>query len=356
MLFNVVSRSGLETMISCPRRGYYGLLYRGGFDGPAGPDLVIGLTVHKGLETLFKNGGHLPEAIASAEREFIQQLKGTTITAEWKEHLSLAIALLTGWKRVRWDSFHSEYDVLAVELETRSILAPGVTLAARADLIVREKATGRPFVWNWKTASDKTDFALKWYHEVQMWTEALATEDHLGERVEGCIVEGLFKGGKSTAATFKGSYTSPLVCGYIHEDGSFAWKYTSAKGWKRFFPANAFPGGIEGWVNFLPAEVVNDQFARTPPILKNDEVVRGWIKQIVRRVMDIQRMLKEDVSEEDRLAFFTQNWGHFRCSRCPFSKVCHLELTIEQMVELGLLVERVDHHRIKGEGGEDGKS
>ncbi|MGH7273821.1 MAG: PD-(D/E)XK nuclease family protein, partial [Nitrospiria bacterium] len=332
-----ISRSAIETFLSCRRKGYLQYIYKGkGFVGPKAPYFVIGLVVHKGLEILFRSLGDLPAALKEAEKEFHSQLEGTTITADWKETLNLAKALIIGWFRARWNSFNADYEVLSIEEEVRSILAPNITLSARADLVVRERLTGQVFVFNWKTSGDKKDFTLKWAEEVQAWTEVLAIQDHLGEEVSGCIFEGLYKGGVSTAAAYKGASNSPLVRGFQHTDGRISWESESGKDWRRTAPAEQ-SGGLEAWIDLLPLEVVEAQFMRSAPIFKNDEVVRDWLEQVVRMVTDIQRMLEPDVPERDRLAFFTQSFGHFRCSGCYFKPVCFKEFTVEEMVELGKL-------------------
>jgi CRISPR/Cas system-associated exonuclease Cas4 (RecB family) len=337
-----ISRSAIETFISCRRKGYYNYLYRGGFEGPKAPELVIGLLVHKGLEILFRSGGDIHSAIASLRDEFPLLMKGTTITADWKESASLAEALVVGWYRAKWTQFNIDYEVLSIEEEVRAVLAPNITLAARADLVVKERASGHVFVINWKTAGDKKDFNLKWDDEVQAWTEALAMQDHLGMEVAGCIFMGLYKGGISTAAAHKGRSNSPLLRSFAHTDGTVSLDTKSGEGWRRIDHS----GELLAWVSTLPSEVVEAQFMSSPPIFKNDEVVREWLDQIIRMVSDIQRVLEPDVPEKDRLSFFTQAFGYFRCGRCPYRPVCKKEFTVEEMVELGKLVERVDHHAI----------
>ena len=339
-----VSRSALETFLNCRRKGYLQYLYRGkGYTGGKAPELVIGLIVHRGLEFLFRTMGDLTVALTEADKEFSDQMAGSTITADWKECHQLARALIIGWFKARWKDFNAEFEVISIEEEVRAVLAPNITLTARADLVVRQRLTGQVFVINWKTAGDKKDFSLKWDEEVQAWTEVLAIQDHLGEEVSGCIFEGLYKGGISTAAAYKGRSNSPLVRGFQHSDGRISWESETGKDWRRTDPSSQ-SGGLEAWIDLLPLEIVQAQFMRSPPIFKNDDVVRGWLAQIVRLVSDIQRMLEPDVPEDDRLAFFTQSFGHFRCGRCPFKPICFLEMTVEEAVALGRLVERVDHH------------
>jgi len=336
-----ISRSAIETFITCRRKGYLQYLYRGkGYVGPKDTALVIGLVVHRGLEFLFRSLGVLKIALEEAEKEFQDQMKGTTITADWREAKELAFALIIGWKRAKWDSFNEEFEIVSIEEEVEVYLAPNIILTARADMVVRRRVDGKLFVINWKTSGDKKDFSLKWDDEVQVWTEVLAIQDHLGEEVAGCIFMGLYKGGTSQAALYKGRSNSPLVRGFERIDTlEISFESESGKYWRRFTPDN-----FETWINSLPAEVLDAQFMQSPPIFKNDDVVRDWLEQIVRLVTDSQRMLEPDVPEKDRLAFFTQAFGHFRCSRCAFRMACKKLYSIEELVEMGKLVERVDHH------------
>lgn len=337
-----ISRSAIETFLSCRRKGYLQYLYRGtGFTGPKAPELVIGLVVHRGLEFLFRSLGDLDSALGEASKEFTEQMVGTTITADWREAADLAYALVIGWHRARWTPFNEEFEVISIEEGVRVLLAPNITLPARADLVVRQRSTGRVFVINWKTAGDKKDFSLKWDEEVQAWTEVLAIQDHLGEEVSGCIFEGLYKGGISTAAANKGRSNSPLVRGFRDSKGTVSWESETGRDWKRFAPSGR---ALREWIISLPLEVVQAQFMTSPPIFKDDEIVREWLEQVVRFVTDSQRLLEPDVPERDRLAFFMQSFGHFRCSRCYFKPVCFKQFSIEEMVEMGRLVERVDHH------------
>lgn len=291
-----------------------------------------------GMETLLRSGDLL-EASNSVEAFWSTALKGDTLTADWQEAKQISHALLLGWHRVRYAAFLEDYEVLAIEKEIRVSLAPNILLMAKADATVRDRRTGRLWVFNWKTCGEKKDFQTKWKNEVQMWTEALAMQDFLGERVEGCIAEGFYKG-----TLVEGAFSSPLVRGWFNaESGAFTTDYQRGKNWSKF-SAGKYAGGLGGWINSLSEEVVSDQFLRSQPIIKNDNVVRAWLAQVVRRETDTERVLQEDVSEEDRLSFFQQNWSHWNCNYCPFNRVCLQQHSIEDLLELGMLRKREPHH------------
>ncbi len=320
------------------RKGYLRYLFKGtGLDSPRPSlPLIIGLTVHKGLETLLLTGDI--EAAVKALTEEFSHVGGDSLEAyPREENLALSEALVRGWHRSSYEAFLEEYEVLQVEKEVRALLAPGLTLAARTDAVVRRRLDGNIFVWNWKTTSNKTDWTEQWEDDIQMWTEALAIEDDLGLPVAGVIVEGLFKG-----STRGGLSTSPLLMGYTRMAGDRqVYRSGWEKGWTKF-PAFR-EGGLKWWIDFLPLDVVQEQFVRSLPILKNNDVVSSWIEEVVQREGDITHHL-ESGSEEDRRRFFWRNFSKWNCRWCPFKKACKGVSTVEGMVEGGLLVPRKDHH------------
>ncbi len=209
-------------------------------------------------------------------------------------------------------------------------------------MVVRRRVDGTLWVWNWKTTSDRSNWTHQWRHDVQMWTEALALESHLKERVEGCIVEGLYKGSK-----YNQERTSRLIYGYKDiKSGTYSTASGGGrvkfKAWEESFP---FGRGLEGWIAWLPWDELDLNFPRSEPIMKNDEVVRRWIKQVVRQEMDIKHIL-ETGSPEDKEEFFIQRFGK-RCNWCPFANLCFLRSDPETLISDGFLKEREDHHRKK---------
>jgi hypothetical protein len=298
---------------------------------------------------------------------FYKELEGYTIEdptlrAQVVEGEHLVRGLIFAWIRAKALDFVSEYEVISIEEEVRVPLASNVTLAARADAVVRSRESGAFYVWNWKTTSGRPSpvtWTGEWTYAVQMWTEALAIEDHLGVPIQGCIVEGLCKGYRKD-----GKYSSPLVYGWKkHEvvDGresmAFSWEYERTKGWDKFnaweFPVNG--GNLtphEAWLKGLPMEVLKAQLVRSEPILKNNAVVEGWLRQVVERETTIQHLLAggQEVDKEALLSYFSQHWTS-QCKWCPFEPVCTEKSTIEGLIGSGLLRERRDHHEEVPTGG-----
>jgi hypothetical protein len=266
-----------------------------------------------------------------------------------EEGEQLCEALVRGWDRVRRAAFLDQYEIVSVEQEVKATLAPNIVLNARADAVVRDKETQQVFVLNWKTSGNISDWNRQWDDEVQAWTEALAVEDSLGVPVAGVIFEGLYKG------TYReGKNHSPLIYGWKLPMGGgkaiYSAKYrrfTKEEPWVKFPLWREDPpggAGLAGWVAWLPVDVVEEQFVRSTPILKNNRVVENWVRQVVRRETDIERMLEPDVTEEDREDFFTQHFSKINCQSCPFKRVCKLQTSIPEMVQNGELVRRKDHH------------
>lgn len=339
-----ISRSSVAELEACPRAFYLRYLMKGhGYDS-AVPNInfLVGLGLHKGLETLLKTSD-IDQAAKSVEDEWTVNLSGTTMTFQYEEGRALSTALLLGWYRVRWEAFQEQYEILAVEKETRTLLAPNVTLMARADAIVRDRETGLCLVFNWKSSSEKKDWTAKWQNDVQAMTEALASEDFIGEKVHGCVFEGFYKGTRNSDQS-----SSPLIRGYsLGEVYEAEYQRPSKeKPWRRFNAWQeefSFGKGLAPWIGFLPESLVHDQYLRSQVIAKNDDLARDWIKQKVRRLTDVERMLEPDTTEEDRLDYFEQVWG-YRCRGCSFLPVCRKETSIEGLVEVGQLKIRKDHH------------
>jgi hypothetical protein len=337
-----ISRSSHEAFSECQRKGYWGYLYKQGLEPTATQwNLVIGLAVHKGLELLMK-GATIKDAVLGLVEDFVTKVP--LLDEDGVQHLALAEALLRGWHRVRFPRFMAAFEVLTVEKELLTTLASNIGLRSRLDVLVRDRQDGFNFVINWKTSSSIKDWTQQWEDEIQVITEALSAQENLGLPIAGVLFEGFYKGGK-----YKGAYTSPLIRGYRMRMGDDQpWTYSAEKraNYTTFSVWKDFPGGVAAWVDWLPEEVVENQFITSAPILKNDDMVRDWLKQVVRRETDIEGMLDPSVPEEDRLSYFWQNKG-YRCKWCHFRPACRWEMGIDDMLESGALRVREDHHAVK---------
>lgn len=334
-----ISRSSYECFSACPRKGYnrYLLDGHGYTEIITPPALAIGLLLHKGMEVLFLSLGDVNEAISALMKEAEKYPHLTS------EDVFIARGLLLGWFRVKWIPFNEEFIVLMNEKEVEVLLSPLVTLQARADLVVKRREDGRNWVFNWKTSSSKASWNEKWRRDVQAWTEALAIEDALGERVEGCIFEGFYKGTK-----YAGMSTSPLVYGFTRGEGKEReFRPDRQSGWTKFPTwTGGFIDSQEEWILSLPLDVLEEQFIRSEPIMKNDDVVRDWISQVVREEEDRLHVLQSDLTEEEKKVFFIQRFGE-QCKWCCFAPACDKSSDMDTLVNDGFLVERIDHHAVQ---------
>lgn len=327
-----ISRSSHLAFSECTRKGYWGYVYKGGLDEPRSIALNIGLAVHKGMELMMQGEEDDQALMDGVEAEWVSM--GLPMT-EFKDeqHVSLAKALVLAWKRCRLEEFKEQYEVLLVEEEMEVQLAPNVVLQARADCVTRSRWDQTIQVWNWKTTGSMRDWNGQWTYDVQAMTEALAVQEHLGEYVQGCVFEGFFKAG-----VYGGVSSSPLVTGY--HDGS-TWEVggkSRTKEWTKLSTWKEFEGGTPRWLDFIGSTAC-DQFVRSAIILKNDEAVRDWLKEVVRFESDVERMTDDEVPEEDRLIFFRKNPGR-RCNWCRFGPACWSGMAVDA---LGL-PQRKDHH------------
>lgn len=356
-----ISRSGYECYTSCERRYYYGYLYQGTGVATPTPDenLCIGLALHKAMEAFFKDcdeeacvsqlTDEWNQATADAAKVAVesQDAKLLALLPEWR---ALAEGMFRGWVRSQSSKFLATFEPIEVEEENQVPLADGLILQTRSDLVVRSRITGNLYVINWKTTGSKSGFFESYNRNIQMWTEALAVEQKYQEPTSVLPI-GFYKGTKK-----QGSYSSPLIWGY-EKNGVWQAKYP---GWNTGFRKVAMwrkeeyelpmgTSGLKEWIDWLPIELLEEQYIETPPIQKDEKVVRDWIRQVVQRERDLMHMLEPSVPEADRELYFFQRFGK-HCNWCPFDSICQQLATTSQMVEEGLLIPRVDHHTVGGDG------
>lgn len=327
----VLARSRIESMGRCPRKWYHSYV-----DGVGEPgthrDLLIGIHVHTGMETLLKTGGDIGAAMDSMPSP----------EGENAEHLALARGLVLGWYRTQWPRWERDYNILSVEEEFLMPLAPGFHLLVRADAVVENKEDGYVYVINWKTSSRIDGFNRKWQHDIQMWTEAMGVEQQIQRPVIGCIVEGLYKG-----VWREGHWTSPLIWGSRKPIDGGRYKYSEKRvpTWERFsvwdnpFPSAPDADPIAAWVGFLEMDSVERCYLQTPPILRNDEVVEEWLEGVLRREADARNVLEHGTTS-DHISYFKQEFSEWNCGRCGFSPVCGKVTDVASMVRAGLYVPR----------------
>ena len=349
--------------------------------------LVTGIYVHQGLEQALK-GVDAASAAAGAKGAYLAEVlarglaaeDGTDEQAVMDEQAAHVEALVLAWCRVRLPKWREEFEVVEVEVEDRVPLSEDVTLASRADAIVRRKADHRMFVVNFKTVAQADERWLRaWEVDMQLMTELLAAERRHGHEFGGVIIEGLIKGRRMPEKDAAGTVTAyrdstPLLYGYKCDADpplvplQYSHEYTRRKGWYRFpvwrehqlSPAigrgSPEMTPLAYWIDWLPEEVVEAQFCIVPPIMRDEQRIGSKVTQICAIEQSVQtgnEMLKIMETDEERErcldSYFVQN--NHSCvypSRCAMWDACYTNGVSQDMAGSGLYVARTDHHALKG--------
>lgn len=394
----VTSRSKISTYQTCPRKCYWTYCAANGSATPGWErkrhalPLVTGIFVHQGLEQALK-GVSASEAASGARAAYMTEVtarglaveEGTDEASVVDEQAAHVEALVLAWCRVRLPKWLSEYELIEVEVEDRVPLSDDVTLAVRADAIVRRKYDHRMFVVNFKTVAQADDRWLKsWEVDMQLMTELLAAERRFGQVFGGVIIEGLIKGRRMPEKNSVGDVTgyrdtTPLLYGYKIDANppltplEYAWEYTRRKGWYRFpvwkenFPRLSHEHSptdvatsLAYWINWLPEEVIEAQFAIVPPIMRDSARIESKVRQIVamEKVVSLgNKFVRVGSGYDNGLEVALDQ--HFpqhehECifpSRCQAFDLCFTHGVSQDPAGSGLYQPRIDHHAPKENNG-----
>jgi hypothetical protein len=376
------SRSAVVSYQSCPRKRYWqyeaenGTPTRGWERRRLAIPLVTGIYIHLGINKLLSGLPPL-EAARYASTAYRAEViarglaveQGSTEADVVEEQAAHVEAHTLGWARTRHPVWLDLYETVETEQEDRLLLSDDVTLAVRADAIVRRKADGRMFVVNFKTVATADERWLRaWEVDMQLMTELLAAERRHGQEFGGVIIEGLVKGRRMPQKNAVGDVigyadSTPLLYGYKCDANppltplEYGWEYTRRKGWYKF-PAwkERFQGGggLEYWINWLPLEVVESQFVVVPPIYRDRERIESKVRQIVA----IENRIHAGLNDRNNYLItpalldehFPQN--EHSCtypSRCPMYELCWERGTADDPAGSGLYQSRTDHHALPTE-------
>lgn len=380
------SRSGFSSYQECPRLHWWqykapsGGVARGWEKKKIGFFVSTGIYTHNGIADLLQ-GVSVDEAVKKACEAYIAKVSERGLDLELPETLEGQVAeqaaliegLIRAWNRVRLPHYLEHYDVVEVEKEEFIMLSdaigdavPAVGLMARSDAIIRRKSDAKLFICNWKTVGvPDYRWYQQWETDSQLLTETLAVEERLGERLGGVIVEGLIKGRRSpvkdreTQDVIDYRQSSTLIYGYKHpgnpplEEPAYDFNYTKKKGWGRFKVwTDEKVGGIKGWVDWLPEELVESQFAVVPPIMRNEQTIRSKVTQIVQIELNAHtgmRIYDAASNDEERQLALDMNFPQNERSciwpnKCWMYSMCWSPGTSEDPLESGLFVPRIPHH------------
>jgi hypothetical protein len=323
-----ISRSGLESYQSCPRQYYYRYV-----DGGRGWASTIekttalqqGTILHSGMENLMRAilAGTEP---AQAAYEGLAAIREGRYTLPDQRDFDIIEALYFAWVRTRLEEFLAEYEIVSVESPTELTLSK-IKLYVRDDVLVRSRHSELLFSVDWKSTASGNYWGTRWRREPQGFLQTWASRQKHPD-VVGTIFEGLVKGQKRD-----GDYTSPLTRCWMGLDGEGEQFFSMEKdkGLVKCNPATLqWPSGpgLEGWVSWLPYEVVRSSIVTSPPVVLPPDW-ELWL-------LESEKALLRDY--EDGL--WPRHYGDDTCRWCPFDPICGGDKTLNQMVEEGLLVSR----------------
>lgn len=385
---NITSRSRVQAFLDCPRKGWW--LYEAPSNGlvkgwerhALNLFYATGIATHKGVENRLKGIDAKPaydEAVAWYMEECARRGLDVEVPEDQlytvREQAALVEAMLWGWERVRLPRILEEWEILEVEVEEVTPLSDDLTLAGRADVVARRRMDGRVFVWNFKTTGQP---GARWYegfeYDAQLLTEALAVERRMGEQVAGVVIEGFVKGQRvaidadghevrgdeqaSQRPIVRYIQRSPLIYGWKVDANpplsQAVYDYQSSRkaGWHRFPVWDDPQWDVERWVNWLPAEVVEQQFVSVPPIMGGQGRTDSLVKQIIgienrakHRINQVARVVS-DADELDLL--FPQNFS--KClwpTKCQCFDLCHTPGVAENPAGSGIYQPRTANHPIE---------
>lgn len=305
-------RSRTETDHTCPRARLHGYEYEG-----------RGLAPLEQPEPL-RFGG----AIADQLREIKHGRPFKLDAFLGGDEKLLAEALLVGYELVVWPKWLREYELISIEQEYPKHLSEWLIHNAKPDTLMRKKIDGTI----WYGPEDKT---TKWIpslngysSNVQLHSTALCVEDHIGERVTGCMVQGLYKG-----MTRDEKFHHPLVYAYCKEGipGVMPdqWGSKWVRGWERRATTD-FPGGIRGWITYLlkkDPKVVEGVFPNSPPVMLRRDLAAIHLAQVLLREEEIKTWHDEGRPKEKIIQIFPQHFS--QCNEygksakpCEFKDLC----------------------------------
>lgn len=238
-------------------------------------------------------------------------LSGNVERAGWhkiiQRQATLAESMVRCWLIVRLPYFLANYELIAVEGEEETEIAPGLIFMQRKDSVWKHLESGSYHAMEFKTSGNNTEnFVKSWQYDLQQITHLLNFRGKYKHDPTSVLLEIAYKGRK-----YQGEHVGALVSGYkqeIHtwdDEGSVAgyttaeieydWVYgrCKTKGWEKFFICdedfgndNASPSEV--WLNeILDFETLQDHCLFTE-ITHNPERIEKWLNQSRREMASVQ--------------------------------------------------------------------
>lgn len=377
-LGRVTDRTRTVTDWTCSRERFYLTEYGGtGFvKASSKTELDYGLDMHDALAELAQRVGEADVVGDLARRLALRVRERETATlgiGRAQQLAAIAEGSFRGYAATVWPSILQLYDIVAVEQEVTLTIADGLTFMARPDLILRAKADGSYWYWEYKTTGQRTeDFLKQWPKAVQVHSAIVATESTLGLKITGCIIQGLSKGYKAKDKDGADTFRSPFCEGWRYLNGSpitYSYTYMRNKGWERFATWD-HPEGVAGWVHEMPPDLLADQYPRTAPIMLRRDLSDRFFAQLVMREHRIKKagdyigmLAKQAELDPDKESVvddaiqkimdetfpmtFSQCTGRYGKYDCPMLEACWNPRVNADPLGSGLYVPRTPHHDLE---------
>ena len=310
------SKSRVETGLTCQRKRWWA--YEAGGTGYTWPatslPLTIGTVVHDALGGIAE--GHDVEDVALAAREEMLSTLSHSSTAP--EQAALVEGLVRGFVRHVWPFYQTQFtEVVAVEKMLEYKQSPNLTFLCKPDLLVRDADGNLHYIEYKTTSSIKGSWFNSWQTAIQLHSAAKVVKEVLNEDLTSIHVQGLYKGYSSY-----GKQGSPFCYGYCMEGqpplSSDQWSYEYRGGFYRR-PTWEMSGGVKGWVEGMPRNVLAKQFPLTPAIFPDHDLIDAFFRQCEAREKEISEATNIDLT-------FRQNFS--QCSPafgfdCQYMELCH---------------------------------
>ena len=298
--------------------------------------------------------------------------------AGWHKVISrqstLSEAMVRTWLKCRLPHFLANYELIAVEGEEKSEIAPGIFFMQRKDSVWRCRKNGTMHPLEFKTSGiNSLEFVAAWHFDLQQVTHLLNFRNKYGEDPASVFLEITYKGRK-----YDGEQVGPLVSGYKMKqwkstdlgyddtlsDIAYDWDYKRCrtKGWEKFWIADEDFGdptksSAEVWTNeILDYETLAFHCLDTE-IPYSAKKVERWLDQARREMSEVRDNLVvlqtlDDPVEKEKfidVAFPCRDSKdncapYFGKKLCAFTGVCHGDLEVAEICEAQEFSPRQPHH------------
>lgn len=385
-----IDRSRIEEQ--CLRKRYLQYNYAGtGLVATArNEDLLIGASVHEGVDLLLQ-GGNLEQALTVAIDCYDEGRPwGDWLLPEQKAILTndgkhLVMALIYAFDRCYLSQYREQYDVLEVEEEINwevgEIGHLHLVCMSRPDAVLRDKVTGRLWHVSHKTTKRFDDLILqKLDVDIQRFAEGYAIQAKYGEPIEGTLYNYFIKGDRrKDESTNLDRYTTGLIRPYIQRIGtggtitpemlSYQWEWNRldqatgqtskkrlGKGWEKCdiykeMDFLTYLGWLaEKWVD-PGGDPLLDTQAGMIPVYFDQEHAWRWVIGIRKSEEDwVQRLENHrhgvgvnTPSVDQQLPLASQQCFSYN-HRCQYFDICWRGKTPETLLGEGTLAHREPNH------------